>query len=70
VLEDPENLILPQNVVPIVSDRVDEGAQEAIDAVNEVLTTEDLQMLNAKSTEDKETSAAIATEYLTDKGLL
>jgi len=70
VLEDPENLILPQNVVPIVSDRVDEGAQEAIDAVNEVLTTEDLQMLNAKSTEDKETSAVIATEYLTDKGLL
>ena len=70
VLEDPENLILPQNVVPIVSDRVDEGAQDAIDAVNEVLTTEDLQMLNAKSTEDKETSAAIATEYLTDKGLL
>jgi len=70
VLDDPENLILPQNVVPIVSDRVDEGAQDAIDAVNEVLTTEDLQMLNAKSTEDKETSAAIATEYLTDKGLL
>jgi len=70
VLDDPENLILPQNVVPIVSDRVDQGAQDAIDAVNEVLTTEDLQMLNAKSTEDKETSAAIATEYLTDKGLL
>ena len=70
VLDDPENLILPQNVVPIVSDRVDEGAQDAIDAVNEVLTTEDLQMLNAKSTEDKETSAAIATEYLTDQGLL
>jgi len=69
-LEDPENLILPQNVVPIVSDRVDEGAQEAIDAVNEVLTTEDLQMLNAQSTEDKDTSAAIATEYLTEKDLL
>lgn len=69
-LEDPENLILPQNVVPIVSDRVDEGAQDAIDRVNEVLTTEDLQMLNAKSTEDKETSAAIATEYLSDKGIV
>ena len=69
-LEDPENMILPQNVVPIVSDKVDSDAQDVIDSVDEVLSASDLQKLNSKSQTDKESSATIAKDYLTEKGLL
>ncbi|PYY34160.1 glycine/betaine ABC transporter [Curtobacterium sp. MCJR17_055] len=69
-LKDPENLIVPQNVTPVVSDKVDEKAADAIDEVSEVLTTEALIDLNTKSTVDKEKSADIAKEFLTEKGLL
>jgi len=69
-LDDPENMILPQNVVPIVSDKVDSDAQDVINSVDAVLSASDLQQLNSKSQTDKESSATIAKEYLTDKGLL
>ncbi|KQO46877.1 MULTISPECIES: ABC transporter substrate-binding protein [unclassified Frigoribacterium] len=69
-LEDPENMILPQNVVPIVSDKVDSDAQAVIDGVDAVLSASDLQELNSKSQTDKESSATIAKDYLTEKGLL
>ncbi|OII27419.1 ABC transporter substrate-binding protein [Frigoribacterium sp. MCBA15_019] len=69
-LEDPENMILPQNVVPIVSDKVDSDAQDVIDSVDAVLSASDLQELNSKSQTDKESSATIAKDYLTEKGLL
>ncbi|WP_423917515.1 glycine betaine ABC transporter substrate-binding protein [Frigoribacterium sp. 2-23] len=69
-LSDPENLILPQNVVPIVSSKVDKKAQDAIDSVDAVLSAKDLQKLNAKSQTDKESSATIAKDYLTSKKLL
>jgi osmoprotectant transport system substrate-binding protein len=69
-LEDPENMILPQNVVPIVSDKVDSDAQDVIDSVDAVLSASDLQQLNSKSQTDKESSATIAKDYLTEKGLL
>jgi osmoprotectant transport system substrate-binding protein len=69
-LKDPENLIIPQNVTPVVSDKVDEKAADAIDEVSEVLTTEALIDLNTKSTVDKEKSSDIAKEFLTEKGLL
>lgn len=69
-LKDPENLILPQNVIPVVSDKVNDKAADAIDAVNEKLTTEALIELNTKSTADKEKASTIAKEWLTDEGLL
>ena len=69
-LDDPENLILPQNVVPIVSDKVDADAKAIIDAVDAVLTPSDLQKLNAKSQTDQESSGTIAKEYLTSKKLI
>ncbi|ROS54574.1 ABC transporter substrate-binding protein [Frigoribacterium sp. PhB24] len=69
-LEDPENMILPQNVVPIVSDKVDSDAQAVIESVDAVLSASDLQKLNSKSQTDKESSATIAKDYLTEKGLL
>ncbi|KPG88899.1 glycine/betaine ABC transporter [Frigoribacterium sp. RIT-PI-h] len=69
-LDDPENMILPQNVVPIVSDKVDSDAQDVIESVDAVLSASDLQKLNSKSQTDKESSATIAKDYLTEKGLL
>jgi osmoprotectant transport system substrate-binding protein len=69
-LEDPENMILPQNVVPIVSDKVDSDAQDVIESVDAALSASDLQKLNSKSQTDKESSATIAKDYLTEKGLL
>ncbi|MBF4581861.1 ABC transporter substrate-binding protein [Curtobacterium sp. VKM Ac-2865] len=69
-LTDPKNLILPQNVTPVVSSKVSDKAAADIDKVSKVLTTDELISLNAKSTADKEKASTIAKEFLTDKGLL
>jgi osmoprotectant transport system substrate-binding protein len=68
-LEDPENLILPQNVTPIVSDAVDEQAAAVIEKVNAKLTAEALIGLNRQSVEDEASSADIAREWLAGQGL-
>ncbi|GGK95766.1 osmoprotectant transport system substrate-binding protein [Curtobacterium luteum] len=69
-LKDPENLILPQNVIPVVSKKVDDKAAADIDEVSKVLTTDALIELNAKSVTDKEKASTIAKDFLTEKGLL
>jgi osmoprotectant transport system substrate-binding protein len=70
VLKDPKNLIVPQNVTPVVSDKVDDKAAADIDKVSKVLTTEALIELNTKSTVDKEKASTIAKDFLTDEGVL
>lgn len=70
VLEDPESLILPQNVVPVVSAKIDETAAAAIDGVLAQLSAADLVELNRQSVVDQASSADIATGWLTEKGLL
>lgn len=69
-LSDPESLVLPQNVVPIVSQRVDEGARAAIRTVTDALGTEELIELNARSVDEQASSADIASAWLTQKGLI
>jgi osmoprotectant transport system substrate-binding protein len=69
-LEDPKTLILPQNVVPIVSDRVDEDLAAAIKTVTEALTTEELIALNTRSVDEEAKSADIAKDWLSEKGLV
>ncbi len=69
-LKDPENLILPQNVIPVVSKKVDDKAAADIDKVSKVLSTDALIELNSKSTVDKEKASEIAKDFLTEKGLL
>ena len=49
VLEDPKNLFLSSNVVPIVSERVDEKAAETLNQVSKALTAEDLISMNKRS---------------------
>lgn len=70
VLEDPLNLILPQNVIPLVSDRVDAEAAAIIDEVNAALTSEQLVALNVRSTVDQESSATIARSWLAEQGIV
>lgn len=70
VLEDPESMILPQNVVPVVSEKIDEQAAGVIDGVIAELSADDLVELNRRSVVDQASSADIATGWLTEKGLL
>ena len=69
ILEDPKSLILPQNVTPLVSSKVDAKAAAAIEAVNAKLSVADLQALNAQSVTEQKKSSDIAAAWLKEKGL-
>ncbi|MGB3187709.1 MAG: ABC transporter substrate-binding protein [Ornithinimicrobium sp.] len=71
VLEDPENLISSQNILPLLADSVytDELA-EVLNGVSAELTTEDLIALRERvEGEEKASAAQAATDWLTEKGL-
>jgi osmoprotectant transport system substrate-binding protein len=70
-LEDPENMILPQNVVPLISsDAASDEVAEILNSVSAELTTEDLIDLNGRNQGDEKASpATLATDWLADKGL-
>jgi len=71
VLEDPNAMILPQNVIPLVRAEVAENAtaMSALDGVQGALTTEELTALNKKVDVDKEDADDVAGEWLKEKGL-
>ncbi|HEY9294060.1 MAG TPA: ABC transporter substrate-binding protein, partial [Microlunatus sp.] len=70
-LEDPQSMILPQNVVPLVSSEVSKNtkAADAMNAVGAQLTTEDLTALIKKVDVEHQTAADVAKEWLSSKGL-
>jgi osmoprotectant transport system substrate-binding protein len=71
MLEDPQTMILPQNVVPLVRSDVTDN-QAAVDAMNAVgaqLTTADLTALIRKVDVDHQAVDVVAKEWLTAKGL-
>lgn len=70
-LKDPENLIVAQNVVPLISSSHDtERVTEVLNKISAALTTEDLISMNAKSSgAAKESAAQIAKEWLAQKHL-
>jgi osmoprotectant transport system substrate-binding protein len=72
VLADPKGLITAQNIVPLVNDAAyTDDVRALLDRVSEELTTEELQALNASSTETATPSPeTIAKSWLTSKGLL
>ncbi|MFV0252494.1 MAG: ABC transporter substrate-binding protein [Beutenbergiaceae bacterium] len=65
-LEDPEGLFLASHLVPLASDNVDETAAGLIDQVSEIMTAQDLQMLNARSVDEELSAAVIASDWLID----
>jgi osmoprotectant transport system substrate-binding protein len=71
ILEDPQAMILPQNVVPLYRAEVASNSTvtEAIDAVQKALTTEELTALNKKVDVDKQDADDVAKEWLSSKGL-
>jgi osmoprotectant transport system substrate-binding protein len=71
VLEDPQAMILPQNVVPLMRAEVagNSAAVSAIDAVQKALTTEELTALNKQVDVDKSDPDEVAGEWLKSKGL-
>lgn len=70
ILSDPQMLILPQNVTPLVSASLPTIAATAINRVSALLTPDELRSLNQRSTGEKLSSKTIATDWLTSKKLL
>ncbi|WP_167046998.1 ABC transporter substrate-binding protein [Salinibacterium sp. ZJ454] len=70
VLDDPKSLFLASHVVPLVSSDLDDKAAEVINAVQAQLSAADLVAMNARSSIDQESTDTIATDWLTEKGLL
>lgn len=69
-LTDPDNLILPQQVVPIASSNVTDAQAQIINEVSARLTTDELVALNARSVDEQASAAAIATDWLRAQGLI
>ncbi len=69
-LADPEGLFLASNVVPLVNADIADDIAEIINAISAAMTPADLVAMNVQSTRDQQSSADIATQWLTDKGLL
>jgi osmoprotectant transport system substrate-binding protein len=71
VLEDPENLFIAQQVLPLVNlDTVNEDAQDVLNEISSQLTTEDLIDLNRQvSGDEKRNPADAAADWLEEKGL-
>ena len=70
ILSDPQMLILPQNVTPLVSASLPAIAVTSINRVSALLTPDELRALNQSSTGEKLSSKVIATDWLTSKKLL
>ena len=69
-LEDPENLIISSNVVPIVSSDIADDVSDVLNAISAKLTAEELVALNVLSTVDQQSSADIAKKWLADNDLV
>ncbi len=68
-LDDPEGLFLASNVVPLVSDKIDDEAAEIINTVSVALTADELVKLNARSVDEQIDAATIAADWLAEKNL-
>jgi osmoprotectant transport system substrate-binding protein len=71
VLDDDKHLELADNVVPMIRTAVDTPEiTQIVNAVSAKLTTQDLAGLNKRASIDHEDPEALATGWLTSKGLL
>ncbi len=70
-LADPELMILPQNLIPLVRAGVAENstAKDAINSVQQKLTTQELTELNRKADTEQKNPKDIAAEWVKAKGL-
>ncbi len=69
-LTDPKNMILAQNVVPLISDKAaSDKVKSVLEKVQAALTTDDLIQMNTKSSVDKQSADQIAKDWLQSKSL-
>jgi osmoprotectant transport system substrate-binding protein len=70
VLEDPQNLFLPQNVVPLINKaKASDNVKAALNGVSAKLDTPKLAELVKEVEVDKKEPAAVADAWLTESGL-
>ncbi|MGO1971924.1 MAG: ABC transporter substrate-binding protein [Propionibacteriaceae bacterium] len=71
MLEDPERMILPQNVIPLVRSEVADNpdAVAALESVQQALTTEELTTLNKRVDGEHLNPDEVAGSWLADNGL-
>ncbi|WP_375001830.1 ABC transporter substrate-binding protein [Aeromicrobium sp. CTD01-1L150] len=71
-LEDPENMIAAQNVVPLINeDKATDEVEDVLERTSEALTTEDLLALNDRvDGDEKAATATVAKEWLEEKDLI
>ncbi|MGO1592476.1 MAG: ABC transporter substrate-binding protein [Ancrocorticia sp.] len=69
VLDDPEQIVPQEHVVPIASDSVDENAQGIINDISAKLSQEQLLLLNTRSVEEQAVPEVIATQWLEEQGI-
>ena len=69
-LSDPKGLFLASNLVPIASTKLDAKARDLVSKVSLAMSASELVALNVRSVEEKLSSAEIAKDWLTSKGLL
>ncbi|AMM21098.1 glycine/betaine ABC transporter [Frondihabitans sp. PAMC 28766] len=70
VLKDPKNMILPQNIIPIVDKNVNSKAAAVINKVQAKLTQDELVKLNDESVTTKEQPATTAKKFLKSSGIV
>ena len=73
VLEDDKNWQNAENLVPVVNSawlKKNPKAEDALNKLSDVLTTEDLTMLNAKVDGERLEASQVAEDYLKEKGLI
>jgi osmoprotectant transport system substrate-binding protein len=68
-LADPDGLFFPDNVVPVVSKKVDDKAAGVLNKVSAALSAENLVSLNSESANDQKSAKAIAAGWLKKAGL-
>ncbi|TFC45866.1 ABC transporter substrate-binding protein [Cryobacterium sp. TMT1-21] len=68
-LQDPDGLFFPDNVVPVVSKKVDDRAAAVLNKVSAALSAEDLVSLNSESVNDQLSAEKIAAAWLKQANL-
>ncbi|RNE59466.1 ABC transporter substrate-binding protein [Cryobacterium tepidiphilum] len=68
-LKDPDGLFFPDNIVPVVSKKVDDKAIDILNTISGALGEGELVDLNSESVNDKKQADVIASEWLKEKNL-
>jgi osmoprotectant transport system substrate-binding protein len=69
-LKDPDNMILPQQIIPVADKKITSKAAAIIDKVDAALTQKELIDLNSQSVNQKQSAAVIAKAFLKSAGIV